>query len=56
LPLEAEVYGLEYVPFAPQWTDGVVVALAALAISYLITIYPSSSAAKVAPVEVLRYE
>ena len=56
LPLEAEVYGLEYVPFAPQWLDGVVVALAALAISYLITIYPSGSAARVAPVEVLRYE
>ena len=56
LPLEAEVYGLEYVPFAPQWFDGVLVAMAALAISYLITIYPSSSAAKVAPVEVLRYE
>ncbi|MCB1020315.1 MAG: ABC transporter permease [Bryobacterales bacterium] len=56
LPLEPEVYGLEYVPFAPHLWDGVVVALAALAISYLITIYPSSSAARVAPVEVLRYE
>ena len=56
LPLEAEVYGLEYVPFAPQWFDGVVVAVAALAISYLITIYPSGSAARVAPVDVLRYE
>ena len=56
LPLEAEVYGLEYVPFAPQWFDGVIVAVAALAISYLITIYPSGSAAGVAPVDVLRYE
>lgn len=56
LPLEPEVYGLEYVPFAPHVLDGVVVALAALAISYLITIYPSGSAARVAPVEVLRYE
>ena len=56
LPLAPEVYGLEYVPFAPEWTDGVVVAVAALVISYLITIYPSGSAAKVAPVEVLRYE
>jgi len=56
VPLEAEVYGLEYVPFAPQPLDGVYVAVAAIVISYLITIYPSSSAAKVAPVEVLRYE
>jgi lipoprotein-releasing system permease protein len=56
LPLEAEVYGLSYVPFAPQWLDAVWVALAALAMSYVITIYPSSSAAAVAPVETLRYE
>ncbi|MBI1358577.1 MAG: FtsX-like permease family protein [Acidobacteria bacterium] len=56
LPLEAEVYGLSYVPFAPQWLDAVWVALAAMAISYLITIYPSGSAASVAPVETLRYE
>lgn len=56
LPLEPEVYGLEYVPFAPHLLDGVVVAVAALVISYLITIYPSGSASRVAPVEVLRYE
>jgi lipoprotein-releasing system permease protein len=56
LPLEPEVYGLEYVPFAPEFSDGILVALAALAISYLITLYPSSSAAGVAPVEALRYE
>ena len=56
LPLEAEVYGLEYVPFAPEWPDGLAVAAAALLISYLITIYPAGSAARIAPVEVLRYE
>ena len=56
IPLEAEVYGLEYVPFAPRPLDGVFVALAAVLISYLITIYPSGSAARVAPAEVLRYE
>lgn len=56
VPLEAEVYGLSYVPFAPQWIDGVWVGLAALVMSYLITIYPSHSAASVAPVETLRYE
>ncbi len=56
LELDAEVYGLEYVPFAPQPWDGVLVAIAALAISYVITIYPSSGAARVAPAEILRYE
>ncbi len=54
--LHAEVYGLEYVPFAPQPLDAVFVALAAVLISYLITVYPSRSAARVAPAEVLRYE
>lgn len=56
IPLEEEVYGLAYVPFAPAWQDGIEVALAALVICYLITIYPSGSAARVAPVETLRYE
>ena len=56
IPLHAEVYGLEYVPFAPRPLDAVFVALAAVFISYLITIYPSGSAARVAPAEVLRYE
>ncbi len=56
IPLDAEVYGLAYVPFAPRPLDAVWVALAAVAISYLITIYPSSSAAGVAPAEILRYE
>ncbi len=56
IPLQAEVYGLDYVPFAPQPLDGVLVALAAVLISHLITIYPAGSAARVAPAEVLRYE
>jgi lipoprotein-releasing system permease protein len=56
IKLDAEVYGLEYVPFAPTVQDGLTVALAALVICYLITIYPSGSAARVAPVETLRYE
>lgn len=56
VPLEAAVYGLSYVPFAPRIADGIAVALAAMAISYLITIYPSNAASRVVPVEVLRYE
>lgn len=56
IPLEAEVYGLDYVPFAPRPLDGALVAAAAVLISYLVTIYPSSSAAGIAPAEALRYE
>jgi lipoprotein-releasing system permease protein len=50
------VYGLAYVPFAPQPLDAVIVAAAAMLTSYLTTIYPSGSAARLVPVEVLRYE
>ena len=56
IPLEAAVYGLSYVPFAPRVWDGVAVAIAAMVISYFITIYPSNAASRVVPVEVLRYE
>ena len=54
--LSAEVYSIDYVPFAPRLIDGVVVAAVSLAISLLATLYPSHSATKVLPAESLRYE
>jgi lipoprotein-releasing system permease protein len=54
--LSAEVYSIDYVPFAPRVIDGVLVALVALVISFVATVYPSRSAAKVLPAEALRYE
>jgi lipoprotein-releasing system permease protein len=56
LSLSAEVYSIDYVPFAPHFTDGVIVAVIAVAVSFLATLYPSSSAAKILPAEALRYE
>jgi lipoprotein-releasing system permease protein len=56
IALSAEVYAIDYVPFAPRLVDGVVVAVVAIAISFVSTIYPSSSAAKILPAEALRYE
>ena len=56
IPLDEEAYGLEYIPFEPQLLDGILVALAAVAISFLVTIYPSGDAARIAPAETLRYE
>ena len=56
ISLDPEVYGLEYVPFAPRALDGLYVAIAAILISYLITIYPSGNAAHVDSAEILRYE
>lgn len=54
--LSSEVYSIDYLPFAPRFLDGVEVALAALFISLVATVYPSWSAARVLPAEALRYE
>lgn len=54
--LQADVYALSFVPFHPRPWDGLWIALAALAISFLATLYPSLSAARLKPVEILRYE
>jgi lipoprotein-releasing system permease protein len=54
--LSAEVYSIDYVPFAPRLADGVLVALVAIGVSFVATLYPSWSAASVLPAEALRYE
>src|SRR4051812_33245237 len=54
--LSAEVYSIDYVPFAPRALDGLLVVAVAIAISFLATIYPSWSASRVLPAEALRYE
>ena len=56
LSLSAEVYSIDYVPFAPRLLDGLLVALIAIGISFVATLYPSWSAASVLPAEALRYE
>jgi lipoprotein-releasing system permease protein len=56
ITLSAEVYSIDYLPFAPRFLDGLEVAAAALLISFVATIYPSWSATRVLPAEALRYE
>jgi lipoprotein-releasing system permease protein len=56
LSLAPEVYSIDYVPFAPRAFDGVLVALVAIGVSLIATIYPSWSAARILPAEALRYE
>ncbi len=54
--LDAAVYSIDYLPFAPRAWDAVIVAVVALGVSLVATLYPSWSAAKVLPAEALRYE
>jgi len=54
--LNAEVYSIDYLPFAPRLIDAVIVSCVSLGVSLIATLYPSSSAAKVLPAEALRYE
>ncbi|MFL6313634.1 MAG: FtsX-like permease family protein [Terriglobales bacterium] len=56
IALSAEVYSIDYLPFAPRLIDGVLIAAVALLISFVATLYPSWSAARVLPAEALRYE
>jgi len=54
--LSAEVYAIDTLPFAPRISDGVLVAIVAIGISLLATLYPSRAAARILPAEALRYE
>ena len=56
IKLPAGAYALDYLPFHLNWLDTAMVVLVALAISFLSTLYPSWNAARITPVEGLRYE
>ena len=54
--LNPEVYAIPYVPFHTNAIDAIWIAGAAMAISLAATLLPSQSAAKILPVEILRFE
>ena len=56
ISLAPDVYTIAYVPFKAAPLDSVIVAAAAIIISFLATLYPSAAASKLQPVEALRYE
>ena len=56
ISLSPEVYSIDYVPFAPRFVDGILVSLVAVGVSFVATLYPSWSAARILPAEALRYE
>ena len=56
ISLSPEVYSIDYVPFAPRVADGAWVAVFTVLVSFVATLYPSWSAARILPAEALRYE
>jgi lipoprotein-releasing system permease protein len=56
IPLDPQVYAVPYVPFHPGVMDGIWIAIIAMGISFAATILPARAAAKLLPVEILRYE
>lgn len=55
-PLDTDVYYLDKLPVVVQADNVVIVAVAAVLICFLATLYPATVAARIDPVEGLRYE
>jgi lipoprotein-releasing system permease protein len=56
IPLDPQVYAVPYVPFHPSALDGVWIAAVAMGITVGATLLPARAAARLLPVEILRYE
>jgi lipoprotein-releasing system permease protein len=56
IPLDPQVYAVPYVPFHPSIWDGVWITVVAMAISIGATMLPARAAARLLPVDILRYE
>jgi lipoprotein-releasing system permease protein len=56
IPLDPQVYAVPYVPFHPSIRDGLWITIVAMGISVGATILPARAAARLLPVEILRYE
>ena len=56
IPLNPEVYAIPYVPFHPNLLDAIWIAAAALIVSMSATLLPARSAARIRPVEILRFQ
>jgi lipoprotein-releasing system permease protein len=54
--MDAEVYYITAIPSEVHWGNVAAIALAALLLTALATIYPAVRAARTAPAEALRYE
>jgi lipoprotein-releasing system permease protein len=54
--MDSDVYYITTIPSEVHWANIVVIAVAALALTALATVYPAIRAARTAPAEALRYE
>lgn len=50
------VYSLDKLPVIYDWTDLVIIGVAAMVLCFLATLYPARQAAKLEPADALRYE
>jgi|DewCreStandDraft_5_1066085.scaffolds.fasta_scaffold08521_5 lipoprotein-releasing system permease protein len=56
ISIPGDVYFIDYLPVAFEWTDLALILLAAWTISLLATIYPARQAARLVPIEAIRHE
>jgi lipoprotein-releasing system permease protein len=56
IPLDPQVYAVPYVPFHPSFLDGLWIAMASMGIATVATLLPAREAARLLPVEILRFE
>ncbi|MDQ7052422.1 MAG: FtsX-like permease family protein [candidate division KSB1 bacterium] len=54
--LPGEVYIINSLPIKMQWIDFVFISAAAIFLSFVATLYPAYKAAKLDPIEAIRYE
>jgi len=56
IPLDPQVYAVPYVPFHPNFLDGLWIASAAMSIAIVATLLPARGGGPVVAVEILRFE
>jgi lipoprotein-releasing system permease protein len=54
--LDTSVYPIDYVPVDMRWSDVTLIAVSALVLNVLATIYPALRASRTVPADELRYE